>query len=40
MKNRDDILKDITFRMADVSDAEELLSIYKPYVTDTAITFE
>ena len=32
MKNRDDILKDITFRMADVSDAEELLSIYKPYV--------
>lgn len=40
MKNRDDILKDITFRMADVSDAEELLSIYRPYVTDTAITFE
>ena len=40
MKNRDDILKDITFRMSDVSDAEELLSIYKPYVTDTAITFE
>lgn len=40
MKNRDDILKDITFRMSDVSDAEELLSIYRPYVTDTAITFE
>ncbi len=40
MTNRDEILKDIKFRMADVSDAEELVKIYATYVTDTAITFE
>lgn len=31
---------DITIRMAEESDAEELLDIYAPYVRDTAITFE
>lgn len=30
----------ITIRMAQESDAEELLEIYTPYVTDTAISFE
>ena len=30
----------ILIRMAKVEDAEELLKIYSPYVTDTAITFE
>lgn len=30
----------ITARMASEADAEELLKIYAPYVTDTAITFE
>jgi phosphinothricin acetyltransferase len=30
----------ISIRMATVEDAEEILSIYAPYVTDTAITFE
>ena len=30
----------ITVRMAEISDAEELLAIYAPYVTKTAITFE
>ncbi len=27
-------------RLANANDAEELLKIYTPYVTDTAITFE
>ena len=27
-------------RMAQISDAEELLAIYKPYIENTAITFE
>ena len=40
MINRDEVLKNIKFRMADVSDAEAILKIYEPYVTDTAITFE
>jgi phosphinothricin acetyltransferase len=31
---------DLTIRLATTADAEELLSIYTPYVTDTAITFE
>lgn len=30
----------ITIRMAKQSDAEKLLDIYAPYVTDTAVTFE
>ena len=30
----------ISIRMVTVEDAEEILSIYAPYVTDTAITFE
>ncbi|WP_434504295.1 GNAT family N-acetyltransferase [Prevotella sp.] len=30
----------MTIRLATVDDAEELLKIYGPYVTDTAITFE
>ena len=30
---------DISIRMASVADAEELLAIYAPYVTDTAVTF-
>ena len=33
-------MKDIVIRAATVSDAHELLAIYAPYVTDTAITFE
>ncbi len=32
--------KKITLRLADVSDAEELLEVYAPYVTDTTVTFE
>lgn len=32
--------KDIVIRSAATSDAQELSKIYKPYVTDTAITFE
>lgn len=32
--------KEINIRVADVSDAEELLKIYEPYVKNTAITFE
>lgn len=32
--------RNISIRMADEADAEELLKIYAPYVTDTAITFE
>lgn len=31
---------DLSIRMAAETDAEELLTIYAPYVTDTAITFE
>ncbi|SDI26840.1 GNAT family N-acetyltransferase [Desulfosporosinus hippei] len=31
---------DITWRMATKEDAEEILELYAPYVTDTAITFE
>lgn len=31
---------DLTIRRAEESDARELLAIYAPYVTDTAITFE
>lgn len=38
--SRDEILKDIKFRLADVSDTKEILDIYAPYITDTAITFE
>lgn len=38
--SRDEILKDIKFRLADVSDTKEILDIYSPYITDTAITFE
>lgn len=30
----------MTIRMAKEADGEELLSIYAPYVTDTAVTFE
>ena len=32
--------KDITIRMATTEDAKEILDIYTPYITDTAITFE
>jgi L-amino acid N-acyltransferase YncA len=32
--------KKITIRIADTEDAVELLKIYRPYVTDTAISFE
>lgn len=32
--------KEITVRRADIADAEALLGIYTPYVTDTPITFE
>ncbi|SFH18696.1 phosphinothricin acetyltransferase [Desulfotomaculum arcticum] len=32
--------ENITIRMATESDTEEILAIYAPYVTDTAITFE
>lgn len=32
--------KDIKIRLASVKDAQELLKIYAPYVTDTAVTFE
>ncbi|MDF1493864.1 GNAT family N-acetyltransferase [Caproiciproducens sp. CPB-2] len=32
--------KTITIRMASESDAQQILDIYAPYVTDTAITFE
>lgn len=31
---------ELQIRMAEISDAEEILDIYAPYVTDTAITFE
>jgi phosphinothricin acetyltransferase len=31
---------EISIRMATEADAEEILEIYSPYVTDTAITFE
>ena len=37
---RNVLLEDIKFRTAELSDAKELLEIYAPYVTDTAITFE
>lgn len=32
--------KKCTIRIADIADAAELLEIYRPYVTDTAISFE
>ncbi|NGZ76334.1 GNAT family N-acetyltransferase [Saccharibacillus alkalitolerans] len=32
--------EDVLIRMAEEKDARELLEIYAPYVTDTAITFE
>lgn len=32
--------KEIIIRKADIEDAQELLAIYTPYVTDTPITFE
>ncbi len=32
--------QDITLRIARIEDAERLLEIYAPYVTDTAISFE
>ena len=35
-----ELLKDIKFRNVQLSDAKQLLEIYAPYVTDTAITFE
>lgn len=31
---------DLTIRMATAADAQEILNIYIPYITDTAITFE
>lgn len=33
-------MENINIRIATIEDAEELLAIYAPYVTDTAITFE
>lgn len=40
MKEGDGMNRNISIRMATEADAEELLKIYAPYVTDTAITFE
>ena len=40
MKEGFKISNNIIVRMATEADAEELLNIYAPYVTDTAITFE
>lgn len=34
------MIDNVKFRIATPEDAEELLKIYKPYVKDTAITFE
>lgn len=34
------MIDNVKFRIATLEDAEELLKIYKPYVEDTAITFE
>lgn len=31
---------DLLIRFAKMEDAEELLALYTPYVTDTVITFE
>ena len=31
---------DLLIRFAKIEDAEELLALYTPYVTDTVITFE
>ncbi|MBO5291796.1 MAG: GNAT family N-acetyltransferase [Lachnospiraceae bacterium] len=33
-------INEVTVRIAEMTDAEELLSIYAPYVENTAITFE
>lgn len=33
-------MRDIMIRIATIEDAKEILDIYEPYVTDTAITFE
>ncbi len=38
--NKMDVKNDISIRLATPDDAAELLSIYAPYVTGTAITFE
>lgn len=40
MKEGNGMNRDISIRMATEADAEDLLKIYAPYVTDTAITFE
>jgi len=34
------IIQSITIRLATENDAEEILGVYAPYVTDTAITFK
>lgn len=33
-------MRNVTIRMAKLGDAAELLGLYTPYVTDTAVTFE
>ncbi len=32
--------KEVTFRLADLNDAQAILEIYKPYILNTAVTFE
>jgi len=39
-KTAGDTMKDIIIEKVTVSDAEELLSIYAPYITETTFTFE
>lgn len=36
----DNIMDNITYRIADVQDAPALLEIYAPYIRETAVTFE
>ena len=33
-------IPNVTYRLADTSDASELLKIYEPYVKNTAVTYE
>ena len=40
MNPNENILNQIKFKIAKVSDAEEILSIYSYYTLNTAITFE
>ena len=40
MTDKKQVLENLGFRRAKLSDAERLLEIYSPYVIETAITFE